>query len=191
MSAIDTHQEFIYSLHKQYGPLVQIAPNQISVNNAEGVREIFAPNKKLDRPEPLAIFNLNGSENLTATQNGDLHQERRKPIRSVYTSRAVEGQHMQQIFTSHLPTLVDFIDTNIGAQPSIDVIYLSRLFAADIVSNIIYGPENAVNVLGDQNQREAFKHDLVWSDERLFSISTLLILWYPSKYPHMIDPFNL
>lgn len=45
---------------------MQIAPNQISVDSADGIRDVFAVTRRLDRPEPLPVLHLYGSENLVS-----------------------------------------------------------------------------------------------------------------------------
>jgi hypothetical protein len=159
---------------------VQITPNQISVNSADGLHDVFAVTRRLDRPAPVPLLHLYGSENLVSTESGELHQQRRKPFRYVYSARAIEGEEMQTVFKVLLQRLVTFIDAEISQDRAVEVNRLSRWFAADLMSHVVYGSENCLNLLGDESQRLEFKRDLEWQDERLLTLSSLLMLWYPS-----------
>ncbi|KAI9147594.1 Cytochrome P450 monooxygenase andK [Paramyrothecium foliicola] len=66
-------------LHKKYGPIVQIGPKQVSVNDVAGMRDVFLGARRLDRPEPLPVFHNYGAENLVSTVDGALHQEPMSP----------------------------------------------------------------------------------------------------------------
>ena len=86
----DAAEKFIESLHKKYGAFVQMAPKQIWVNSADGLRDVFSVTKRLDRPGPVPLLHLYHTENLVSTESGQLHHECRKLSRSIYTVQAME-----------------------------------------------------------------------------------------------------
>ena len=182
LTTTDSREKYIDSLHKQYGGLVQIAPSQLSVSKADGLREVFAVNRRLDRPYPLPLFQNYGSENLLSTESGELHQKRRRPLRSLYTARAVEGDHVQETVKTLLERLVRLIDEESAGDEPVDVFWVSRLFSADLMSHIIYGSENSLDTLADRNLREQFGKDLEWQLGRLLSLWSLFLLWLPRKF---------
>lgn len=61
-----------------------------------------------------------------------------------------------------------------------DAVRMASLFAADVMSFVVYGEENRLNLLGDAEQREEFAKDLKWQEERLLKVFSLVMLWYPS-----------
>lgn len=187
LTIADNREKYIDNLHKRYGPLVQIAPNHVSVNNADGIHEIFSVTRRLDRPGAMPFLHMYQSENLVSTVKGDLHQERRKPLRSFYTARAVEGEHMQGIFRTLLARLVVFIDSESQNGQPLDALRLSRLFAADLMSHVVYGSENSMNSLEDTQLRKDLELNLSWFFDRLINFGTLFMLWYPSLWLALVE----
>lgn len=87
---------------------------------------------------------------------------------------------MQGVFKTVLGRLIHYVDEQGGEERPLDVIGLARLYTADIGSHIVYGSENSLNVLGDESQRIEFQGDLKWTENRLVTLWSLLMLWYPS-----------
>ena len=154
------------------------------MNSADGLRDIFSVTKRLDRPSPVPLLHLYHTENLVSTESGQLHHERRKPLRSIYTVRAVEGEHMQAVFKTLLGRLVEYVDQKSQAGRPVDAIALARLYAADVGSHVVYGSHHSLNLLGDETQRLEFQKDLKWTDSRFLTVWSLLMLWYPRASVH-------
>ncbi len=87
---------------------------------------------------------------------------------------------MQAVFKTLLGRLVEYIDEMSEGDRPVDVITLSRLYAADVGSHVVYGSENSLNLLEDEGQRLGFQKDLNWTDNRFLTVWSLLMLWHPS-----------
>lgn len=108
-------------------------------------------------------------------------------VRSVYTRRIVE-EGIVGVWERVCRRVAGFVEEKIeeaadadskGRSGVVDALMMARLFAADVGSSVVYGEENALNVLNDQEQRREFEADLRWSDNRLLSLWTLFMVWYP------------
>ncbi|KAK5049124.1 hypothetical protein LTR84_005547 [Exophiala bonariae] len=171
-------EKVIDQLHRTYGPVVQISPKQISVNNHAGFHEIFAMNRRLDRP-PLLLMHNYGSENMFSTVDGNLHQQRRQPMRNLYAVRSIESSDVQRVFKSALEDFTQYIDTHVTQERSIDIYLLFRYLGCDIMSSIIYGPKHSLRLLHHERNRQVFEKDLIWIDKRFMCLATLIIFLFP------------
>lgn len=179
---LGNREKVVDQLHKIHGPIVQISPKGVSVNDYAGVRDVYAVNRRLGRP-PLLMLHNYGSENLVSTVDGDLHQERRKPLRTLYAARSIESDDVQQFFTSALEDAARLIDGEVAEGRPVDIYFLFRCLGCDIMSSLVYGPKHALGLLGDERRRQAFEKDLRWIDKRLISLTTLFMLWFPRVSP--------
>jgi hypothetical protein len=179
---LGNREKVIDQLHTIYGPIVQISPKQVSVNGYAGVRDVYAVNRRLDRP-PLLMLHNYGSENLVSTINGDLHQERRKPLRTLYAARSIESNDVQRFFGSALEDVTRLIDVDVAQGKPVDVYFLFRYLGCDIMSCLVYGPKHSLGLLRDEKRRQAFEKDLRWLDKRFVSLATLFMVLFPREYP--------
>lgn len=87
---------------------------------------------------------------------------------------------MQVILGKLLGKLVEFVDGQTKQKAVLDTVLLTKLFAADLMSHVVYGPENNLDLLGNEEQRSEFAKDVEWSEERMLTYWSLLMLWFPS-----------
>lgn len=179
---LGNRQKVIDQLHTVYGPIVQISPKQVSASDYAGVRDVYAVNRRLDRP-PLLMLHNYASENLVSTVNGDLHQERRKPLRTIYAARSIESDQVQRLFGSALEDVTRFIDVEMAQGRPVNIYFLFRYLGCDIMSGLVYGPKHSLGLLRDENRRQAFAKDLRWVDKRFLSLATLFMVLFPREYP--------
>lgn len=152
------------------------------MNGSAGVRDVYAVNRRLDRP-PLLMLHNYGSENLVSTVNGDLHQERRKPLRTMYAARSIESDDVQRLFGSVLEDFTRLIDVEVAQGKPVDAYFLFRYLGCDIMSGLVYGPKHSLGLLRDEHRRQDFEKDLRWVDKRFLSLATLVMFWFPGEYP--------
>ncbi|RVX74167.1 hypothetical protein B0A52_01999 [Exophiala mesophila] len=169
----------IEALHKKYGRLVQISPKQISVNDNHGIRDIFMADRYLDRPSPLLMLHNYKSENLVSTVDGELHQRRRKPLRSLYSARAVETPEKYAVFASCLDSLIGYIDGEIKLDKVVDIFPMFRWLGADILTQLALGKDYSLGIFADEEHRVQLKADVQLLDDRIFSIPSALMLFFP------------
>lgn len=168
---------FINKLHKTHGSVVQISRNEVSVNDVAGLRELYAVSRRLDRPDPLVFFHNYQAENLVSTEAGDVHHERRKPIRSIYSASAVEAPEAQSAIRACVARMNKHIETSV--KEPVDVKPVLQLLLYEIMSHIVYGREHALDLFSDEEQRAAIPADIQYQDDRLFNPMILIVAFLP------------
>ncbi|KAF9878860.1 hypothetical protein CkaCkLH20_03760 [Colletotrichum karsti] len=167
-------------LHQKYGPIVQTGPKRLSVGDASGLRDVYLLPRRLDRPAPLSVLHNYGSENLVSTVDGDLHQDRRGPLRNVFAVGAIESERVQGGIANAVKHLIERLDAHAGADSEpVDLRPLLRAALQDAMSVVVYGHDNALSVQKDEKQRVAMKIDNEWQRTRFFNMWTLIDFYLP------------
>ncbi|KAI0547173.1 cytochrome P450 [Xylaria curta] len=79
-------------LHKRYGPLVRIAPDEIACADPEAIRKIYSTTSPLNKTDFYHIWDVGAFSKYPhafATVDEKLHFERRRIVNSVYTMSTV------------------------------------------------------------------------------------------------------
>jgi hypothetical protein len=120
--------QMIHSLHQKYGPIVRIAPNEISFSDKAVVKEIYGQSTKVIKAPiydsfPAGVFSMRKKEQ---------HRERRK-----YMSHVFSFSHLAKVeivIQDKLKELVHVIE-EMNGKP-LNVLEFFRMLAFDIISTI-------------------------------------------------------
>lgn len=167
-------------LHRTYGPLVQVAPRHISVNDVAGVRDVFAVSRRLDRPDPLPFFHNYGAENLVSTVDGDVHQDRRRPLRNIYAAKVAHSQALTRVIMDTTRGMLKLAKKDTGSDKAgVEIRHIVQLALYDIMSFVVYGADHKLNLVGDAEQRRAMQVDIDFQEERQLSSAAGFVFILP------------
>ncbi|KAJ3522695.1 hypothetical protein NM208_g12750 [Fusarium decemcellulare] len=81
---------YIHALHKKYGPVVRIAPNEVSFTSAAALKEIYGSGGSgYDKTEFYDLFQVYGKRTMFSTLNKGDHAKRRRMIGDRYANSNV------------------------------------------------------------------------------------------------------
>ena len=163
-------------LHRKYGPVVQTARAGVSVNSASAIGDLYAVSRRLDRPYPLVIFHNYQTENLVSTEDGGVHRERRKSIRSIYSASRIESGDLQKAFEVCVRRFVEHIE---GFRDPVEVRPALRLLLYETMSHMIYGRDHALDLFSDSQQRSAIEADIEFQEGRFYGPMVFVVAWFP------------
>ncbi|CAI6086951.1 unnamed protein product [Clonostachys chloroleuca] len=174
---------FVEALHQKFGPLVQVAPRHVSVNDLSGLRDISVVSQRLDRPDPLPAFHNYGEENLVSTVRGDVHHERRKPLRSMYSAKMAESKEVTDVTLRAARDMLRLASRigkkSPGGGAVVEVREMLRPALYDVMSFIVYGPGSQLNLVNDQAQRTAMEVDTEFQEARMSSAAGAMMFLLP------------
>ncbi|KAM5442076.1 hypothetical protein MferCBS31731_002905 [Microsporum ferrugineum] len=75
----------IYALHKKLGPIVQLAPNEVSVNSANGLKAIYLGGFPKDNYYEDLFMNYERYPNLASMLSFKAHSEQKRMVSRVYS----------------------------------------------------------------------------------------------------------
>ncbi|GKZ27300.1 hypothetical protein AbraCBS73388_004077 [Aspergillus brasiliensis] len=116
---------FIHQLHKRYGTVVRIAPNEVSFASLEAIREIYASGGSgYDKTELYDLFRQFGIKTMFSTLDKQTHSERKRQLADRYAmSNILRDHHVSAIRDSAKA----FVSKCAAMPKSVDV-YLAPYF---------------------------------------------------------------
>ncbi|EMD84805.1 hypothetical protein COCHEDRAFT_1189205 [Bipolaris maydis C5] len=136
----------IRELHDQYGPVVRIAPDELSYTTSGAWKKIYGQRnpefvKALDG-RGIAPASIGGRRSLM-TEHQDRHLRLRRAIDPAFSQRALREQ--EKYFQDHSDNLVQKLHERCKTEP-LDMTTWYNLVAFDIVSDLAFGePSGCVN----------------------------------------------
>ena len=133
-------------MHRQYGPVVRIAPNEISIAHRDGWRDIYAarPGHKPFPKNPLwwGGKSVGIPESLINAEDPADHERMRKLINPAFTVRAVEAQ--EPIIQSYVDLLISrlrdrVLEDSSGTGAVVDIVQWYNFTTFDIVGDLGFG----------------------------------------------------
>lgn len=169
-------------LHRIYGPVVQLAPRQVSVNSVAGLRDVFAVARRLDRPAALPFFHNYGAENLVSTIDGDVHLARRRPVRNIFAAKVAHSVALSGAISEATRGMLELArgEKTDSSPSAIDMKPLLQLALYDIMSLVVYGPAHKLNLVRDAEQRKAMQADIDLQDRRQLSLAAAFMFLLPA-----------
>lgn len=127
----------ILELHKQYGPILRINPEEIHIADPEFLGEIYNARKRNKPPEP----SLDIESSVAGTAEWDLHKMRRQAMQSFFSPKAV--RELEPLLVRKRDGLVGVIE---GVKKG-DVLNLSDLYFAycwDLIQEYAFAFQSTV-----------------------------------------------
>ena len=141
----------IHELHSQYGPIVRIGPNEVSISDASAIKEIYRQGTDyMKTPFYNSNFGVhnNGIFNL---QSRNEHSQRRKLLSNIFSTASLEANEAQ------IRESVGLLMNRIDAMQKVNGYLWFRFLALDIVGSLFFGQS-----FGTLEKGEAipFVHDI-------------------------------
>lgn len=132
-------------LHKTYGPLVRIGPNEIITDDASILRKISSVRSTWARAEWYLTGRFNPyHDNLFAILDPSQHRVARARVHSGYTGRET-GSAVENTVDGQLGRLVQLLrrkyTKSTGDVPLLDIGRTSNFFAMDVITKLAFGEE--------------------------------------------------
>ncbi|OAP59665.1 hypothetical protein AYL99_06963 [Fonsecaea erecta] len=122
----------IHDLHAKYGPVVRIAPNELSFSSKRALREIYSPNSDYSKAPRYAAFGRKSMFTMLDKQEHRLRAKRISPVFGPSMLATVEGTVSAQI-----EKLVHILDNLTGQ--SVDVMLWFRMMTLDTFGDMFLG----------------------------------------------------
>ncbi|KAF9883261.1 hypothetical protein FE257_003817 [Aspergillus nanangensis] len=132
-----TRRLFIHALHKKYGPIVRLAPNEVSFTSLDAIREIYASGGSgYDKTEYYDLFRQFGIKTMFSTLDKHGHSQRKRELADRYAmTNILRDKHLASIRDSAQSFVSKCTRTT-----SIDVYVFLHCYALDGVSNFMFSP---------------------------------------------------
>ncbi|KAF3075096.1 Pisatin demethylase [Trichoderma lentiforme] len=129
------HRE-IMELHRRYGNVVRIGPNELSVGDPEAFRTIYRVNGAFVKSACYAVLQGSRPFDLTGERNEKIHSAQRRLVARPYSMESVA--HLEPQVTHLIGDLLIKFDSFAASSRPIDIGTWFQLFAFDVIGAISF-----------------------------------------------------
>ncbi|PKK53600.1 hypothetical protein CI102_1839 [Trichoderma harzianum] len=129
------HREIV-ELHRQYGNVVRIGPNELSVGDPEAFRTIYRVNGAFVKSACYAVLQGSRPFDLTGERNEKIHSAQRRLVARPYSMESVV--YLERQVTHLIDDLLIKFDTFASSSRSIDIGNWFQLFAFDVIGAVSF-----------------------------------------------------
>lgn len=169
-------------LHSKYGPVIRIAPNQLSVTTDEAWKVVFAYNSGTSFPKSLYWYQAraNGFPGILASPNSR-HGRFRKVFAKAFTEKSVADH--QYIIDNHVQELIDKLTMLSGQGASVNFTDESDYLSFDIAGDFAYS--RSFECLQKPDNREQIR--TLQRALKLFTMNAVRRMMGVEKFANLID----
>lgn len=162
---------YIHELHKRYGPVVRVAPNEVSFTSIAAVKEIYGSGGSgYDKTEFYNLFQVYGKRTMFSTLVKGDHAKRRRMIGDRYAnSNVMKAAPLAGIKERSSKFLQHCVES---PERTADVFRALHAYACDCVTHQLFHPYGS-NCLQDK-QDEEMMHQVAADD----SLQNRLVQYY-------------
>ncbi|GAD92318.1 benzoate 4-monooxygenase cytochrome P450, putative [Paecilomyces variotii No. 5] len=163
-----TRTRKIHELHTIYGPVVRIAPTEISFNSLTALRSIYGAGSKAQRTDFYRMFDVYGRQNLFTFGPWQMHAQRKKMLNHAYAKSTILRGHTAQMVEG---MVVKFLGLLENEKETAEEIFTSlHYFSLDTITHFLYGPKyGGTAALTGRAQDRALLNDILDPSRRRLS----------------------
>ncbi|GFF41834.1 probable sterigmatocystin biosynthesis P450 monooxygenase STCB [Aspergillus udagawae] len=133
--------DHILQWHRQYGPVVCIAPNEVSVATLESTKDVYSTALRWPKSNYFDHFKgygKNGMRSAFATKPYEEHRAKRRLISAFYQATTIyKLPQIEQYVQERSRAVLRQIQHGQG----VDVYSLTDWYALDIITHLVFGPD--------------------------------------------------
>ena len=145
--------------HKQYGPVVRIAPNEVSVASLQDTREVYGSRHRWPKSGYFDNFMEYGARSVFATRSYEAHQAKRRLTSSFYqASNIYRFPELERHIQERSLAALHHVQQNLGQET--DVYSLADWYALDNITFLVLGPEHCTRCINQDCYERRLLQDL-------------------------------
>jgi len=151
----------IFAAHQRHGPIVRLAPNEVSVASLEGLRKIYSGGSGFERSDWFLQFrNYDKTPNLVTLFDPKQHATRRRMVSHIYSKSylfsCVDFHMLSQILIYE--RLFPLLDDAARTGQTVDMWELSSAIGAEFMTAYEVGTGNCMDIIrkGKEHERRVY-----------------------------------
>ncbi|KAH8672692.1 cytochrome P450 [Tricladium varicosporioides] len=147
----------LYDLHKKKGPILRLAPNELSVNCYEGgIKTIYGGGFEKTDFYARIFHNYDGTTNMLSMVDSQLHAKRKRMLSNVYSKSYVLSSPTIQFTTKSIMfgRLLPLFQGSSETKTPIEVLSLNYAYSMDAFMVYQFGLDLGSNFIENTPQRE-------------------------------------
>lgn len=136
----------IQELHKQYGPIIRITPDEVHVNDIGFLDTVYAPSMKRRDKYDYQLKTLRVPGGVGTTASYDVHKKRREALSPFFSKRNV--LYLEPLITQKVDQLCQLIAKHAAESTPVNLSDILFAFSNDVVTNFLFAQQ--ADILGDE-----------------------------------------
>jgi cytochrome P450 len=128
----------IHALHKKYGPVVRIGPNEIHFNSVSALRTIYGAGSGFERTSFYFMFNAYGKMNLFTFPGVAEHAKRKRLVAHAYSKSAILKDHPAKIIEDKIKDFLNLLEGT-PETDGIEIFSALHCYSIDVITTFLYG----------------------------------------------------
>ncbi|PWY77408.1 cytochrome P450 [Aspergillus heteromorphus CBS 117.55] len=151
----------ISAAHRQRGPIVRLAPNELSVNSLAGLRTIYTGAFEKDAFYSAAFINFH-TPNLVGMLHNPPHARQKRMLSNIYANSHLQNSRPMRVLSSHIlwKRLFPILEGSADAGEAVNVLPLFQAVGMDFTSAFLFGLRGATRFVLKEREEWA-----TWLDE--------------------------
>ncbi|KAM7203149.1 Cytochrome P450 [Naviculisporaceae sp. PSN 640] len=128
-------------LHEKYGPVVRVAPNELSFNTAQSWKDIYAHRKGHETFVKSAFYDggnfADKAHSIVSERDPEAHSEMRRYLSSAFSDRSLREQ--EHLIAKNVDAFIDQVGRLGSASEGVDMTTWFNLMTFDIIGDLAFG----------------------------------------------------
>ncbi|KAJ6082696.1 hypothetical protein N7499_007570 [Penicillium canescens] len=178
-------RESIHALHKIYGPVARLGPNEVSFTSLDAIKEIYASGGSgYDKTEYYDLFRQFKIKTMFSTLQKDEHSKRKRIFAERYAMSNIMKEKPMAAIHERATT---FVSKCVEAgQKSVDVYSLLHCYALDCVTHFMFSP-GGLKSLNDPQDYEIM-HELTYHQSLQKNLLEYYLPTLAPYFPTLLHP---
>ncbi|OAA72236.1 benzoate 4-monooxygenase cytochrome P450 [Cordyceps fumosorosea ARSEF 2679] len=167
---VDLHDIFlhrnqqIYKWHQIYGPVVLVAPSEVSVSSSASTKLIYRAGTRHPKSGFFNNFTMYGERTIFTALGCMEHRAMRKSTFAFYQPSTVYGEPVMSPLRRRVRLFVDELSGSAHAESTVgaDIFKLTNSYAFDNITALVYGPGHASQSLASVREEQTILED--WAE---------------------------
>lgn len=154
----------VYNWHQKYGPVVLIAPGEVSVSSAASTKVIYRAGTRHPKSSFFNNFTMYGERTIFTALGCMEHRTMRKSTFSFYQPTTVYGDSVMKPLRKRVHSFLDDLNNSAPAQSTVgaDIFKLTNSYAFDNITSLVYGPSHTSQSLESVKEKQTILED--WAE---------------------------
>ncbi|KAL3463238.1 cytochrome P450 [Aspergillus heterothallicus] len=145
----------IRELHKQYGPVIRVTPDEIHINDVGFLDTVYAPSMVRRDKYAYQLRSLRVPGGVGTTADYNLHKVRRESLTPFFSKKNI--LYLEGVITNKVDQLKRLIETHAATNTPINLSDAFFAFSNDVVTNFLFAHQT--DILSDEAKAASLRHN--------------------------------
>lgn len=170
-----TRTRKLNALHREYGPVVRVGPNEVAFNSISALHTIYGAGSGFERTNLYHIFATYGRENMFSFTSAKQHSQRKRLFASAYAKSAMLKGENAAMIEAKVRKYLELLEREGRTS---DIFTTLHYFSLDNITEFLYGDFGKTSCLDGAEEDRALLRDVMES-----TATSRKLIWFTIHLP--------